>query len=98
MRLEDTKFIVTGAAQGLGRHYATRLAEAGGQVVAGDVNEAGLAPLIEETKNLKGKIHAQKLNVADEAEISAFVEFAHAAMGGLNGLINNAGILRAGLL
>jgi 3-oxoacyl-[acyl-carrier protein] reductase len=98
MRLEDTKFIVTGAAQGLGRHYATRLAEAGGQVVAGDVNEAGLASLVEETRALKGKIHARKLNVADEAEIGAFVDFAHQAMGGLNGLINNAGILRDGLL
>jgi 3-oxoacyl-[acyl-carrier protein] reductase len=98
MRLEDTKFIVTGAAQGLGRHYATRLAEAGGQVVAGDVNEAGLASLVEETKALKGKIHARTFNVADEAEVGAAVDFAHQAMGGLNGLINNAGILRDGLL
>lgn len=98
MRLEDTKFIVTGAAQGLGRHYATRLAEAGGQVVAGDVNEAGLTSLVEETKALKGKVHARKFNVADEAEIGAAVDFAHQAMGGLNGLVNNAGILRDGLL
>jgi 3-oxoacyl-[acyl-carrier protein] reductase len=98
MRLEDTKFIVTGAAQGLGRHYATRLAEAGGQVAAGDVNEPGLASLVEETKHLAGKIHARKLNVADEAEIGAFVDFAHQAMGGLNGLVNNAGILRDALL
>jgi 3-oxoacyl-[acyl-carrier protein] reductase len=98
MRLEDTKFIVTGAAQGLGRHYAMRLAEAGGQVTAGDVNEAGLASLAEECQALKGKLHTRKLNVADEADVGAFVDFAHQAMGGLNGLINNAGILRDGLL
>jgi 3-oxoacyl-[acyl-carrier protein] reductase len=98
MRLEDTKFIVTGGAQGLGRHYALRLAEAGGQVTAGDVNEAGLASLAEEGKSLKGKIHTRKLNVADEAEVGAFVSFASEAMGGLNGLVNNAGILRDGLL
>jgi 3-oxoacyl-[acyl-carrier protein] reductase len=98
MRLEDTKFIVTGAAQGLGRHYAMRLAEAGGQVSAGDVNEAGLAALAEESRALKGKIHTRKLNAADEAEIGAFVDFAHQAMGGVNGLVNNAGILRDGLL
>jgi 3-oxoacyl-[acyl-carrier protein] reductase len=36
--------------------------------------------------------------VADEAEVVAFVDWAHGAMGGLNGLINNAGILRDGLL
>ncbi|MGK3996140.1 SDR family oxidoreductase [Sorangium sp. So ce1024] len=98
MRLEDTRFVVTGAAQGLGRHYALRLAEFGGQVAAGDVNEEGLASLVEASRGLPGKIHARPLNVAVEAEIEAFVRFAHEAMGGLNGLVNNAGILRDGLL
>ena len=98
MRLEDCKFIVTGGAQGMGRHFAIRIAEAGGQVTAGDVNEAGLASLVEETKGLPGKVHVKKLNVADEAEVIDFVAFAHGAMGGLNGLVNNAGILRDGLL
>ncbi|WP_437726484.1 SDR family oxidoreductase [Sorangium sp. So ce861] len=98
MRLEDTKFVVTGAAQGLGRHYALRLAECGGQVAAGDVNEEGLASLVEASQGLPGKIHARPFNVAVEAEVEAFVRFAHEAMGGLNGLVNNAGILRDGLL
>jgi 3-oxoacyl-[acyl-carrier protein] reductase len=98
MRLEDTKFIVTGGAQGMGRHFALRIAEAGGQVTAGDVNEAGLAALAEEGQSLKGKVHVRKLNVADEADVASFVDFAHQAMGGLNGLVNNAGILRDGLL
>ncbi|APR74950.1 3-oxoacyl-[acyl-carrier protein] reductase [Minicystis rosea] len=98
MRLEDAKFIVTGGAQGMGRHFAIRIAEAGGQVTAGDVNEAGLASLVEEAKSLKGKVHVRKLNVADEADVASFVDFAHGAMDGLNGVINNAGILRDGLL
>lgn len=98
MKLSDTRFIVTGAASGLGRHYALRLAEAGGQVSAGDVNEEGLASLVQESASFSGKIHTRRLNVADEADIGAFVEFAHRSMGGLNGLINNAGILRDGLL
>jgi 3-oxoacyl-[acyl-carrier protein] reductase len=98
MRLEDTKFIVTGAASGLGRHYAIRLAEAGGQVAAGDVNEEGLTSLAAEASTLSGKIHTRKLNVGDEADIASFVAFANEAMGGLNGLVNNAGILRDGLL
>jgi 3-oxoacyl-[acyl-carrier protein] reductase len=98
MRLEDAKFIVTGGAQGLGRHYCLRLAEAGGQVTAGDVNEEGLASLAGEGKALKGKIFTRKLNVADEADVGSFVEFAFQQMGGLNGLVNNAGILRDGLL
>jgi NAD(P)-dependent dehydrogenase (short-subunit alcohol dehydrogenase family) len=91
MRLSDMKIIVTGAAQGMGAHFAKRLHEAGAQVAAGDVNEAGLA-------ELPAGIHRRRLNVADEAEVQAFVSWAHGAMGGLNGVINNAGILRDGLL
>jgi 3-oxoacyl-[acyl-carrier protein] reductase len=98
MRLEDTKIIVTGAASGLGRHYALRLAEAGAEVAAADVNEEALASLVEEGKSLRGKIHARRLDVAKEAEVTAFVDWASEAMGGLNGLVNNAGILRDGLL
>src|SRR6185312_290175 len=97
MKLSDLKIIVTGGASGMGRHFAVRLVEAGAQVAIGDVNEAGLT----ETAGLAkgpGKCHAKKLNVADEADVHAFVEWAHGAMGGLNGLVNNAGILRDGLL
>ncbi len=97
MQLSDMKIIVSGGAQGLGQHFALRLAEAGAQVAVGDVNEAGLA----ETAGLAkgpGKVHVRKLDVASEADVGAFVEWAHGAMGGLNGLVNNAGILRDGLL
>lgn len=98
MRLEDCRIIVTGGAQGLGRHYAMRLAEAGAKVAVGDVKEEALDALVEESKALKGEIHARKLDVSDEADVTSFVGWAREAMGGLNGLINNAGILRDGLL
>jgi 3-oxoacyl-[acyl-carrier protein] reductase len=97
MKLEDLKIIVSGGASGMGRHFAIRLAEAGAQVAVGDVNEAGLTETASLAKG-RGKIHARKVNVADEGEVGAFVEWAHGAMGGMNGLINNAGILRDGLL
>ncbi|MSP25933.1 MAG: SDR family oxidoreductase [Myxococcales bacterium] len=98
MRLDDCKIIVTGGAQGLGRHFSMRLAEAGAKVAVGDVNEDGLAALVEESKSLAGSIVARKLDVGSEADVGAFVEWANGAMGGLTGLINNAGILRDGLL
>ncbi|HEX3343388.1 MAG TPA: SDR family NAD(P)-dependent oxidoreductase, partial [Polyangiaceae bacterium] len=97
MKLQDLKIIVSGGASGMGRHFAVRLAEGGAQVAIGDVNDAGLAETVSLAKG-PGKVHARKVNVADEGEVGAFVEWAHGAMGGLNGLVNNAGILRDGLL
>jgi len=98
MQLSSLKIIVTGAAQGMGAHFARRLAEAGAQVAAGDVKQDGLAALAESTRGLPGKVHTRKLDVASEAEVGEFVDWAAGAMGGLNALINNAGILRDGLL
>ena len=97
MKLSDLKIVVSGGAQGMGRHFAMRLAEAGAQVAVGDVNEAGLAETAGMAKG-PGKVHTRKLDVSSEADVGAFVEWAHEAMGGLNGVINNAGILRDGLL
>jgi 3-oxoacyl-[acyl-carrier protein] reductase len=98
MQLSQLKIIITGAAQGMGAHFARRLAEAGAQVAAGDVKEDGLAQLAESTRGLPGRVHTRKLDVATEADVGAFVDWAHGAMGGLNALVNNAGILRDGLL
>jgi len=98
MKLSEMKIIVTGAAQGMGAHFAKRLAEAGAQVAGGDVNEEGLAALVSETSSLPGKIHTRRLDVSNESDVGEFVNWAHETMGGLNGLVNNAGILRDGLL
>jgi len=91
MQLSDLKVIVTGGAQGMGMHFAKRLAEAGAKVAVGDVNEAGLAELP------KG-IFTRRLDVSNEEDVVSFVAWAHEQMGGLNALINNAGVLRDGLL
>ena len=95
MKLSDFKIIVTGGAQGMGRHFAEQLAAAGAKVAVGDVNEAGLAEVKEAGK---GNIFVRKLDVSNETDVGEFVDWASESMGGLNGLINNAGILRDGLL
>ncbi len=91
MQLNQLKIIVTGAARGMGAHFARRLFEAGASVAAGDVDEAALAELP------KG-IHTRRLDVSNEEDVIGFVGWARDTMGGLNGLINNAGVLRDGLL
>lgn len=98
MRLDDTKIIVTGAAGGMGRHFALRLAEAGARVAAGDVNLDGLETLSKESEIRGHSIAVRRLDVSDEQETASFVEWAHEALRGLNGLVNNAGILRDALL
>jgi 3-oxoacyl-[acyl-carrier protein] reductase len=76
-----------------------RLAEAGASVAAGDVNTDGLASLEAEGQGKAGKVFTRKLDVSSEADVRARSStWANDAMGGLNGLINNAGILRDGLL
>ena len=90
MELDQLKVIVTGGASGLGEHFAKQLLAAGAQVAVGDINEEALAALPD-------GIHQRKLNVADQDEIARFVPWAAEQMGGLNSLINNAGIIRDGL-
>lgn len=92
MNLQDLKIIVTGAGKGMGAHFANRLSQAGAQVCAGDVDEAAM------TANLPAAVHKKRLDVSDEADVATFVDWAADAMGGLNGLVNNAGILRDSLL
>jgi 3-oxoacyl-[acyl-carrier protein] reductase len=91
MQLKDLKVVVTGGAQGMGAHFAQRLLEAGAQVAVGDISEEKLAAL-------PAGIHRRRLDVSSEEDCVSFVSWAHQAMGGLNGLINNAGILRDALL
>jgi len=98
MKLSEMKMIVTGGASGMGAYFSKQLVAAGAQVAAGDVNEPGLAALAEQCKGLPGAVHTRTLDVADAAETEAFVDWAYDQMGGLNGVISNAGILRDGLL
>lgn len=91
MKLEELKIIVTGGASGMGAHFARRLHEAGAKVAVGDVNEGLLA-------ELPAGIARRKLDVSSEDDVASFTEWAAKEMGGLNSLVNNAGIIRDGLL
>lgn len=91
MQLDQLKIIVTGAGRGMGAHFATQLANAGAKVAAGDVDVEGL-------ESLPANVSKRKLDVTNEAECEAFMNWAQEELGGVNGLINNAGIIRDALL
>jgi 3-oxoacyl-[acyl-carrier protein] reductase len=91
MQLNELKVIVTGAAGGMGAHFARRFAESGARVAVGDVDEARMS-------ELPASIHKRRLDVSDERDVISFVEWANEALGGVNALVNNAGIIRDGLL
>ncbi len=94
MKLDDAKVMVTGAASGLGRCFALNMDRAGAHVLAMDVDEEGLEAVAAEGDRITTAVGS----VADEADVKAAVAKGVEAFGELNGLVNNAGIFRDGLL
>jgi 3-oxoacyl-[acyl-carrier protein] reductase len=98
MNINELKGIVTGAASGIGRRMALELARGGAAIVAGDIDEDGLAELQREAQGLPGSIHIRPVDVSREDAVNSFVRDAVEALDGINLLVNAAGTLRDGLL
>jgi rhamnose utilization protein RhaD (predicted bifunctional aldolase and dehydrogenase)/NAD(P)-dependent dehydrogenase (short-subunit alcohol dehydrogenase family) len=90
--------LVTGAAQGFGLEIARGLAAAGGHVVLADVNVALATQRASELEAAHGagRAWAVAMDVTDEVSVSAGVRAAVERYGGLDLLVSNAGVLRAG--
>jgi len=93
-RCEGKLALVTGAAQGLGRAHCIRLAQEGARVLATDINGDGAAETAEIVNEQSGDGTAFSLShdVTDPADWEAAVDAARENIGGLNVLVNNAGI------
>ena len=98
MQIQGSKVLVTGGASGMGRHFVLELAKAGADVAFCDLNADGIKTVEAEAAGLPGKVAGFEANVADEESVIALINNAHEAMGGLDVLVNNAGIFRDGLL
>lgn len=98
MQLKDKTIIVTGSGQGLGRAMAEHLAGKGARLALLDLNQERLDEAVAACKAAGGDARAYLCNVADEEQVSQTVALVADDFGGLDGLINNAGILRDGLL
>jgi NAD(P)-dependent dehydrogenase (short-subunit alcohol dehydrogenase family) len=91
-RVEGKRAIVTGAANGIGKAIATRLAEEGAKVACLDINEAGLEQLKSESGDLSAAFICAPGDVTQATSVEASVAMAVSAMGGLDIVINNVGL------
>jgi len=96
--LKDKVTIITGAAQGIGKTIAVKLAKQGAMIVVADVLEEKGVETVKELESLGVKAIFQKVNVADFESVNQMVETCLKEFGRIDGLVNNAGITRDTLL
>ncbi|MDF0604855.1 SDR family oxidoreductase [Neisseriaceae bacterium TC5R-5] len=89
--LTGHRIVITGAARGLGRSFATAVAKAGASVVLCDIRAAELEDTTATLQQAGFSVEAQLLDLAEPASIRAAFQ-AIAAGGGVDGLINNAAL------
>jgi meso-butanediol dehydrogenase/(S,S)-butanediol dehydrogenase/diacetyl reductase len=87
--LKDKRVVITGGAGGIGTALAVRFLQEGARVVALDCDEAGLRRL---QKELPGLQAAFDVDVSDPDDVSRAFDRLNVLWGGLDVLVNNAGI------
>jgi NAD(P)-dependent dehydrogenase (short-subunit alcohol dehydrogenase family) len=91
--LTGARAVVTGAGSGLGRALVKELVTRGAHVLAADVDEKGL----QETKNVSGgDLHVLGCDVSDLTQVTRLAEEAERRFGGVDLVINNAGVAVGG--
>ena len=98
MQLKDKVIIITGGCQGLGRAMAEYLAAKGAKLALVDLNPEKLELAVVACQAQGVEARAYLCNVADEEQVTQTVARIAEDFGAINGLVNNAGILRDGLL
>ncbi|MFE4970622.1 SDR family NAD(P)-dependent oxidoreductase [Kitasatospora sp. NPDC056651] len=96
-RFSGRNVLITGGGSGIGQATVHRILAEGGKVVAVDVNEDGLKKTLDRAtaEGTADRLTIQVLDISDEAAVVAGVAGAIAGLGGLDVLINAAGILRS---
>ncbi|SAL16657.1 3-ketoacyl-ACP reductase [Caballeronia choica] len=94
MNLDKQIAIVTGASRGIGRAIALELARQGATVIGTATSESGAAGITQAFEEAGVKGRGAVLNVNDAAAADAFIDATVKEFGGLNVLVNNAGITK----
>ena len=92
MALNGKVILVTGAAQGIGRGIALRLAKEGADIALVDLKADKLSDVAKEIKALGRKVTTFAADISNRDEVFAAVEHAEKSLGGFDVMINNAGI------
>jgi glucose 1-dehydrogenase len=90
MSVRDKVVLVTGAARGIGRAVSERLLAGGAKIISADIDVSGIST------DSKGSSAVVKCDVSRPDDVAAAVESAVATFGRIDGLVNNAGIIKAG--
>jgi len=93
MLLEGKVAIVTGAGSGIGRAAALRFAREGARVVVADLNAESARTVVEEIQAAGGTGLAVVGDLSDQAVVDQVVQAAVGTFGGVDVLVNNAGII-----
>src|ERR1044072_3289241 len=94
-RSRDRRVLITGGGSGIGQACVLRILDEGGQVVAADISEAGLRDTVEKAPAPGARLSTLVRDVGDERSVTAGVAEAIGTLGGLDTLVNVAGILRS---
>jgi NAD(P)-dependent dehydrogenase (short-subunit alcohol dehydrogenase family) len=93
---ESKVVVVTGAASGIGRATALRLAKRGCNVALADIDPDGLEAVAKELTELGATVSTHRVDVSSSAEMEAFAGDVEDLYGAIDILINNAGVAIAG--
>jgi NAD(P)-dependent dehydrogenase (short-subunit alcohol dehydrogenase family) len=96
MRLAGRTAVITGAAGGIGRAIAVSLARRGCHLALADIDEIGLAGTADLVRGNNLRISRHRLNVGDRLDIAEFPDLVAAEHGGVDVLVNNAGVAVGG--
>ncbi len=91
--LEGKTAVITGASQGLGKALALAFAREGASLVINSRREESIRPVAEEAEKLGAEVLAVPADVSKAADVEKLVEAAVDRFGGIDVLVNNAGLL-----